>query len=260
MDDKVKRLKQFYASMDFSMMKLEIKDYDWEFIDLIEKTCTIDYVELKSKVHKYRLRNMPQPIFDYLIKMHIEQAGNVCGYFDKTANNVCCFNLDSKAKDDADALTMEMHTTLYVLRDCLREIGIEPLITQSGKGFHVWVRMCGRVPNEELQRFMMETQIRVRSILTFYSDINYKLVQFSCYPSGKEENRNSLRLFGSTHARNKKFSNVIYGEDTEFNVLTEEQSWNHLAWHMFYHALSVEKFREAAKLLHDTLFNRDRIG
>jgi len=254
MDDKVRLLKQFYASMDVTQIKLEVRDYGFSFMNVLSRSCTIDYSELSRLVHKYRLSNVPLWIYDYLLKQHIEGNGNVCGYFHREANNVFCFNLDNSAKTDTDSITDEMQTTLWKLKMNLEALEIRPLIVQSGRGFHVWCRISAMIPNEELSHFMCSMVLRVQDFVKF-SKLDNTKVNIGMYPNrNNEQQTNSLRLIGSTHVRTKAFSRIICGDD--LHLLPDADFWKYLESHMYWNTVTPQQFRKSAKEQKDRYFTK----
>lgn len=250
MDTKIKLLKEFYSSMDMSQMKIECHDYDWNLVKTFEKLSTIDYIESGEQRHAYRVSNVSLFGCDLLLEKHIEGAGNVCCYFDTMANNVLCFNLD--VNTGTDTVSFEMQSTVIILRDYLRSLGMEPLIIQTGKGFHCWLRFSEPIPNRELDNFMLMAKVMTR--ITMKSiNVDHNKVNFCRYPDNNETQSFSLRLAGSRHIRTKEFCSIIHGNGTDLLVLAEEHFWQCLADHMERHTISIEHFREQVQRQHSLI-------
>ncbi|MEG6584189.1 hypothetical protein [Dendrosporobacter sp. 1207_IL3150] len=242
-------LKDFYSSMDFSTMKLEVKDYGFDFLETMEKAgIIVEYVELKGLIHKYKLKNIKPVYQKYLLEQHIEQSGNVCGYYHKTHNNVFSFNLDNSHNENNTELTIEMRTAVQVIRKYLNEVGIEPLIINSGRGYHIHTRLDKPVSNEKIQKFMISvtarTQVTIKDL-----GMDVAKVIFNNYP-GKDTRIGSLRLFGSDHIKNQVFSHVC----TKQGVLNERDSWIYFADYINKHTITEEQLDKAIIDIEDILF------
>lgn len=250
-DSRVELLKQFYSSIDKTTMKLEVLDYGFDFIKTMENAgITVDYVELKGIIHKYKFKNIKPLIYDYLIKQHIEQSGNVCGYFHKTHNNVFAFNLDNAHKDKNTEPTSQMKATVQIMRKYLNAVGIEPLITNSGRGYHLWVRLDKPIANEKIQDFMIKINARTQVTIGDFG-MDKDKIMISMYPN-KDTTYGSLRLFGSKHVKNQEFSHVI----TKDGVLDEMQSWIYFSNYINQHTITEEQLERALVDIDETLFIR----
>ena len=94
-----------------------------------------------------------------LLYYHVNGDLNVCQYFDQQKNSVLCFNIDLNRQyyDTYGDPTDEMIQTVidYTVRLImfLRQIGLDPLVLETGNGCHVWIRFTEPIDNAELRIF-----------------------------------------------------------------------------------------------------------
>jgi hypothetical protein len=226
---------------------METEQFGFPFLArLLSDGVRLEYGELTSTrlLHKYKLVNIPERRMDELLEAHINKECNVCRYFGAAANDVFCFNLDNNHKTENTVVIPEMDLAIRSLRACLRELGCEPLIVASGRGYHVWCRLEGAVENVRLYDFMLRAA--VRALMAFHGgDLDHQQIKFNFYPDIKALNVVSLRLFGSSHAKNKVFSHVLSAD----RLLGEDASWACFEDFLRNRTISLAKFAEAANAL-----------
>ncbi len=226
--DKVKLLKKFYLTIDKTMMKLECKYYNFEFLDRLKRRSKVDYIEHSSPlIHKYKLSGMTEAYYDYFLESHVLQEVNVCGYYNKTANNLFSFNLDTNKTVVEDSL-LELQVAVKLISDYLREFKIGPIVYTSGRGYHIIVKLTTPVDNTVIIKLMK--YIWLRTLVTMYRNgLDKNCISISMYPNRqKEEQINSLRWFGSKHMKTSQFSSIVTPEGT----LDEQGSWQYLEYYM----------------------------
>jgi hypothetical protein len=226
MDGKIKLLNEFYNTMQSGKVKLELMAHGFDFLaKLTQDGFRVEYGELAvNLVHKYRLLDVSEVGLKRLLEGHIRKEHNVCRYFDAHANTTFCLNLDNNCKVDNLELIPELEPTVRFLRQHLREYEIEPLVIQSGRGYHLWCRVDEAVENRMLYDFLL--RIAAKAIASLHeSDLDYRRVKFNLYPDPQTVAIASLRLFGSEHVKKKAFSHVHL--DTQ--VLDERESWDYFA-------------------------------
>lgn len=248
--DKVKLLKEFYTTIDKTTMKLEHKCYDFEFLDMLKRHSKVDYVEHSPPIHKYKLSGMTESYYDYFLKSHVSQEVNVCGYYNKTANDLFSFNLDTNKNVVEDSL-LELHVAVKIISDCLKEFKIWPIVYNSGRGYHVVVKLTESVDNTVIIKLMK--YIWLRTFVTMYRNgIDKNKIYISMYPNRqKEEQSNSLRWFGSKHIKTNLFSHVMIPERT----LDEQGSWQHFEFYMSSLSNTRDMLEEATRG-HEVYFKR----
>jgi hypothetical protein len=253
MDPRVELLKGFSRGFIPGTAKIETERFGFAFLDeLLSGGAGLEYGELTSTrlLHKYKLVNIPEDRMDHLLQLHVDKVCNVCRYFDAAANDVFCFNLDNNHKTDNTAAIPEMGLAIRSLGGCLRDLGCEPLIVASGRGYHVWCRLEERVENGRLHGFML--RVAVRALMAFHrSGLDHRNVKFNFYPDVKAHNVVSLRLFGTEHAKNKVFSHVLTPE----GLLGEEASWKYFEDFIRNKALTLARFQAAEDALAAPHFN-----
>jgi len=232
--------------MQKDKIKLESNCYGFEFLNtLLSHDIKLEYGELTSSlIHKYKLVNIPEYRMDTLLQGHINKYYNVCLYFDEMANNIFCFNLDNNFKENNTALIPEMQYAVTKLTKHLTELGIEPLVIVSGRGYHVWCRLYEPIDNKQLHNFMLQMVAKTLEALHI-KGYNYNRVKFNMYPNNEIINTVSLRFFGSEHVKNKIFSYVYVNS----SVLGEEDSWKFFADYLKNKTISKEQFMQAADKL-----------
>lgn len=243
-ESKIELLKRFYSSMYHDTIKLEVRDWGFDFINLISKAGgTLEYGELKGKIHKYKISNMPEKLFDYFLKHHVKQNANVCLYFNNKANNVFAFNLDNKNGESIH----ELKVIADIVDSYLRELGIEPLVYISGRGYHMWVRIDKPIDNKKIDEFM--NKITARTIATLeYNNINQNKVDINIYPGKQTTKAYSLRLFGSKHIKNDTFSMICTRENGIID-LGENYFWIQFEDYLNTKTITVEQFEKALDML-----------
>jgi hypothetical protein len=154
--------------------------------------------------------------------LHLRKQFNLCRYFGPEKNDVLCFNMDNNHKTNNTDIIPELATALDTLRTVLRDLGCEPLIIASGRGYHVWLRLDEPVENAVLYQFMIGMAAQALRPIMVRGD-DHRTVKFSFYPDINIVDSVSLRLFGSVHAKNGTFSQVVTPE----GLLPEAASWNY---------------------------------
>jgi hypothetical protein len=247
MDPRISLLQEFSRGFIPGTAKVETEQYGFPFLDrLLSDGASLEYGELTATrlLHKYKLVNLSARRMDELLQLHITKECNVCRYFDASANNVFCFNLDNNHKTNNTAVIPEITLALRGLRDCLVDRGLMPLIVASGRGYHVWCRLNEPVDNNRLYQFMLRAA--VHALLPFHGrGYDHKAVKFNFYPDIKAHNVVSLRLFGSDHAKNKVFSRVL----TPDRLLGEAASWDYFGDFLRNKAIPSAKFTAAFNAL-----------
>ena len=243
---KAQLLREFYSSMRLDTMKLEVKDNGFNFLDIILNGGTrLEYGELKGLIPKYKLTNINPVFFHHSLLHHVKKNCNVCMYFNEQANSVFAYNLDSRDKDNK--YNDEMKSTLVMLERILNDVGIEPLIYISGRGYHIWTRCNEPIENKKLFDFMKMTSCLARYMLK-KNNVTENKVDIALYPTNTT-NTNSLRLFGSEHIKNKVFSRVC---TKDRGVLNEYDSWVYFEEYMHNKTITKEQFEKAYKIITDT--------
>jgi hypothetical protein len=240
---KLNLLNEFYKGLPKDKAKIETNEYGFEYLrQLLADGVTLAYGELTpaGALHKYKIVGIPGHRMDELLKSHISKECNVCLYFDTEANNMFCFNMDNNHKTDNTIVIPEMDMAVRTLRDQLAELGCEPLIIASGRGYHVWGRLGAAVDNGLLYRFMLRAAVKTMAAL-YKKGYDYNKIKFNFYPDTRVYKTVSLRLFGSEHAKNKVFSHVL----TPGRLLGEEASWEYFESYMINKTISEGSFAEA---------------
>ena len=242
MDTRVRLLKDFYSTMEKGKLKLEINDHGFDFVEkLLAEGITLEYGELSvyGLTHKYKLLNVSESSINRLLQDHVNKNCNVCFYFNEVANNTFCFNMDNNHKNNNTELIPEMQFALNALMGYLVELGIEPLVLASGRGYHVWCRVDEAIGNQLLSDMMVRIAAKTMTAL-HENDYNYQKVKFNMYPNPRNNNILSLRLFGSEHIKNKTFSYVY----TKMGLLDEEKSWDFFADYLVKKTIPKDKFMQ----------------
>lgn len=239
MDIKVALLDEFYSTMCRDKVKLETKNYGFDFLDtLTSDSLTLDYVQLDNHfIHKYRLLNIQESSRERLLLGHVQQDYNVCLYFHPAANNTLCFNLDNNNKADNTKITTEMSLATKYLQQHLAKYGIEPLVIPSGRGYHHWCRFREPIANHLLFDFMVRISAKTLASLHI-NHYDYHAVKFNMSPNPKVVNVVSLRLFGSKHIKTGTFSCI----NTPNGVLGESASWDYFRGYLRNKTVSSQQF------------------
>ncbi len=222
MDPRIALLKEFSKSFILDRVKIEAEQFGFPFLEWLLSDGTLDYGQLTDTgaLHKYRLANVSERRMDELLQLHLSGQLNVCRYFGTEKNELLCFNIDNNYRTDNTAIIPQLSEALDTLRTCLADLGCEPLIVASGRGYHVWVRANEPVENTILYDFMVATAARALLPLMVRGD-NHRVVKFSFYPDVNIVDEVSLRLFGTQHAKTKAFSHVVTPE----GLLDVDASW-----------------------------------
>jgi hypothetical protein len=247
MDPKVNLLREFYRGLPKDRAKVETEDHGFAFLAaLLADGATLEYGELtlSGLLHKYKLAHLSEGRLDGLLRAHVEKACNVCLYFDGRENDLFCFNLDNNHKTDNTVLIPEMELAVRVLGDHLRGLGCDPLVVASGRGYHLWVRLNGAVANERLYDFMLRSGVVTVAALHAEGH-DYHRIKLNFYPDPRIRDVVSLRLFGSQHAKTKRFSQILSAE----GLLDEAASWKYFADHLRMRTVTLERFDAASDAL-----------
>lgn len=240
---KLNLLKEFYNGLPKDRAKIETNGYGFRFLtQLLTGGATLEYGELtlSGLLHKYKIINIPTHRMDELLESHIAKECNVCLYFDIKANNMFCFNMDNNHKTNNTIVIPEMDLAVRAIRNQLSDLGCEPLIIASGRGYHVWCRLDSAVDNNLLHQFML--RVAAKTMATLHKNgYDYNKIKFNFYPDTRNYKTVSLRLFGSEHAKNKTFS-YIHTPDA---LLDEATSWEYFAAYMRNKTIPGGKFEEA---------------
>jgi hypothetical protein len=242
-DPRVALLKEFYAGLPQGRAKVETLEHGFSFLEkLLSDGVTLEYGELTltGLLHKYKLSNIPAARMDELLRGHVEKRCNVCLYFDDVANSTFCFNLDNNHKTNNTVLIPEMVFAVRSVREQLTELGCEPLIIASGRGYHVWCRLEAPAENSRLYIFMLRIAAKTMAAL-HHAGLDYRQVKFNVYPDCRIRDVVSLRLFGSEHAKNKVFSRIL----TRDGLLDEDESWAAFERYLRHQMISLARFNDA---------------
>lgn len=232
----------FFNSMQKNKLKLEINRYGFDFLDKFSAAgIVLEYGQLTPYlIHKYRFLNVPEQCLEELLQWHLDKQGNICLYFNETANNVCCFNLDNNYKDTNTPLIPEMIFSVNILSEFLAELGMEPLVVVSGRGYHLWCRFTEVIDNQRLFDFMIRMEARTLAAL-HKNNYDYHRIKVNIYPNNQITNIGSLRLFGSEHIRCKIFSYVL----TKTGMLDEAESWQRFTDYLENRTIPLQQFQQA---------------
>jgi hypothetical protein len=224
MDPRVDLLRTFSRGFTAGAAKVETARHGLRFLDeLLAGGSRLEYAELTPLrlVHRYKVVDIPEDRMDELMRAHVDKEFNVCRYFNPTANDTFCFNLDNNHRTNNTVVIPEMDLAIRALRQCLCEVGCPPLIVASGRGFHAWCRLTQSVDNERLYRFMLPAAALALSSV-HAAGYDHRNVKVNLYPHVQLQNVVSLRLFGSNHAKTGVFSHIW----TVDGLLGERASWD----------------------------------
>jgi hypothetical protein len=246
-DRRVAFLKTFYRGLPTDRVKLEVSAYGFDFLAQLERRgIELEYGELTltELLHKYKLTRINETQMDELLGWHVAKLCNVCLYFDRQANPLFSFNLDNNHAHDGSRLIPEVQLAVRALVERLNELGCNPLVIASGRGYHVWCRLEAPIANDRLYALMLHTA--AGSLLTLQQQgFDTNNMKFNLYPDVRIQDRVSLRLFGSEHAKNHVFSCILNGD----TLLDEEASWTFFQHHVESKTVTVDAFDRA----YDTL-------
>ncbi|MBU2702554.1 hypothetical protein Ga0466249_003688 [Sporomusaceae bacterium BoRhaA] len=239
MDTRVELLEAFYQTMRKDKIKIENKNYGFDFINqLTANDAMLDYGQMENNfIHKYRLLNVSEQLRERLLQGHVNQEYNVCLYFDETANNTLCFNLDNNFKTNNTQLISEMKLAVDYLQQHLGKYGIETVCIKSGRGYHQWCHFERPIANRLLLNFMIRIAAKTLASL-HYSNHDYHTIKINMSPNPKFVNVLSLRAFGSRHIKTGNFSHI----QTKDGVLNEEDSWKYFSDYMINKTISEQQF------------------
>jgi hypothetical protein len=243
MDWKLNLLKEFYKGLPIDKAKIETNEYGFNFLrQLLVDGASLAYGELTTSgvLHKYKIFDIPKHQMDELLKSHISKKCNVCLYFNTKANNMFCLNMDNNHKTNSTIVIPEMDLAIRTIRKLLIELGCEPLIIASGRGYHVWCRFDVAIDNELLYQFILRAAVKTMATL-YMKGYDYHKINFNLYPYIGNHKEVSLRLFGSEHVTNKVFSHLF----TPDQLLDEDTSWKYFESYMRNKTISKCKFTEA---------------
>ena len=248
MDTRVRLLSAFSRTFIPGVVKVEAERFGFPFLAaLLAGGGELEYGQLTTcrLLHKYKLVNLPAARIEALLAEHVAGALNVCRYFDPSANDVFCLNLDNNHRTDSTALIPEMTTAVDALRSCLAAAGCTPLVIASGRGFHVWGRLATPVPNARLHDFMLRAA--ARALLAVHeAGRDHRELKVNFYPDVRIVNVVSLRLFGSIHAKTRAFSHVAAPDGA---LLDEAGSWTAFETFVARDTLSADAFDDAHRSL-----------
>lgn len=223
MDLKAELIKRFYAGLPKDRIKLETFSHGFDFLEkMTADGMTLDYGELVlcKEVHKYKFSNVAKHKMDELLFSHVHKNCNVCLYFNENANSLFAFNLDKDQKFDDVSDIPELTVAANLVRSILLDLGCEPLVVASGKGYHIWCRLAAPESNDDLYRFMLRTMAKALHQL-HVRGLDHHRIYTRFYPDPRTVNKISLRLFGSCHLSNKLFSWILADD----GLLDEDASW-----------------------------------
>ena len=253
MDSKLNLIREFYCGLPKSRAKVETGRHGFAYLEeLLSDGALLEYGEAHPSglLYKYKITNISAPRMEKLLLAHIEKECNVCLYFDETANNTFCFNLDNNHKADNEALIPEIQLAATFLREHLMSIGCEPLVISSGRGYHLWCRIEVPIANQQLYSFMLRSMVLTMANL-HKSGYDYNKVKANFYPDPRNNDTVSLRLFGSSHARTNLFSRILTPE----GPLDEDASWAAFKYYQSHNTLSEIQFFEACKKMPHDIFS-----
>jgi hypothetical protein len=247
MDSRIELLRAFSRGFALGTAKVETAQCGLRFLDgLLSGGACLEYGELTPLrlVHRYKLVNISENRMNELLQAHVDSECNVCRYFDPSSNETFCFNLDNNHRTNNTVVIPEMDCAIRALRQCLSEVGCEPLIVASGRGYHAWCRLTEPVENDRIYRFMLRAAaLALRSVHGAGYDHNN--IKINLYPHMLLQNVVSLRLFGSNHAKTGVFSHVL----TVGGLLGEAASWECFAEFVRKRKVSRVKFDAACETL-----------
>src|SRR5580658_10689155 len=160
MDRRIALLREFYGGLPKDRAKIETRGHGFAFLqEMLSDGVLLEYGELtlSGRLHKYKLANIPPHRMDGFLRSHVSKECNLCLYFGDQANNLFCFNLDNNHKTNNTVVIPEMEAAVRALRGHLTQLGCEPLVIASGRGFHLWCRLGAPVDNDLIYGFMLRS-------------------------------------------------------------------------------------------------------
>lgn len=237
-------LRQFYNSLDTAIVKLECRNYDFETLETIQKSGTIDYSEVKRCIAKHRISNLQAKMFPGVLYGHVRGSWNICGYWHPERNTVFAMNFDDENGNKMQEMNYIIATAGVMLEKVFK---IPSIFVSSGRGYHLWIRTAEPVENYILRSFMYNFKHR---ILEYAKNDGFDItgIGIYCYPM-RNVTANSLRLFGSIQTRTKEFSH-IYTLDREY-ALSENESWDYFERYLRNCSTTQDQIIVAASYLKD---------
>ena len=247
MAERVDLLEAFYRELPSDRAKIESHEHGFGYLGrLRSRGLVLEYGEMSGHalLHKYKVSGVSPAVARELLNEHVASLCNVCRYFRADENGLFCLNLDNNHKVNNTEILPEMRTAILALRKVLRDLRLEPLVIASGRGYHVWVRLAGRVPNPVLYTVM------VRSAAIMLAHVQHgggdsRRLKVNFYPDIRSHDIVSLRLFGSIHAKNRAFSHVL----ADSGLLSVDDSWKAFENYLHNSTISVDALHQA----HETL-------
>ncbi|MFZ1056741.1 MAG: hypothetical protein WAN79_13800, partial [Opitutaceae bacterium] len=108
--------------------------------------------------------------------------------------------------------------------------------------FHMWCRLEGPVDNDRQYEFMLRSAAKAVASVN-RSGRDHNRIKVNLYPDRRIRDVVSLRLFGSEHAKNRVFSQVL----SPGGLLDEKDSWTWFERHVKDGAVSLKAFDRAHK-------------
>lgn len=247
MADRVALVREFYGALPTDRVKVETHAYGFGYLDSLRaKGASLDYGELTGHglLHKYKLSGVTEALALELLQQHVASALNVCLYFRPEANGLFCVNLDNNHRENNTEVIPEMAIAVEALRRVLTELRLPPLVIASGRGYHLWVRLAERIDNTELYTVMVRA-CAVMMAQVQRSGGETRRIKANFYPDIRSHHIVSLRLFGSLHAKNRVFSQLLAPE----GLLGEEASWDSFATHLHKNTVNKASFEEAHRAI-----------
>lgn len=235
-------LSEFYASVDRTKVKIELRENSFDNLQISNSDYQLDYGEFKNGVLKYKLNGVSPECFEYLIKQHVHEKISLCAYFDSRQSSLFALNLDSAKKG-----TNEVKVAALLFIKELEKLKMTPLVLKSGHGYHFWCRLSSAVQNETLQRFTsaLKDIILAEMVKNGASPEN---VNCTIYPRLRADDI-SLRLFGGMHSRTGEFSSIVTAINFDDTILSIDESWAIFEWYLSNCVVSSGDFEKALEFI-----------
>jgi hypothetical protein len=247
MDSKLELLKEFYRGLPKDRAKVETFEHGFSRLEqLLAGGAALEYGEMSfpGLLHKFKLSNLPEARMDELMTTHLRKSCNLCLYFGDETNSLFCINLDNNHKTNNMVMIPEMELAVTLLRDILTNLGCEPLVIASGRGYHLWCRLAAPIENNRLYEVMLRSM--AKALLGLHKNgFDHNKIKANFYPDPRIRDTVSLRLFGSEHVKTKLFSRVLSRD----SLLDESTSWHAFENHMRDKTVSLETFDAAYRAL-----------